>query len=534
MKRGLFFISCLVLTVLVPVVIPAHGEQEESEDYYAKWLKEDVVYIIAPEEKSVFESLTTSEEKDQFIELFWHRRDPDLRTAINEFKEEHYRRIVYANERFTSGFPGWRTDRGRVYIIHGEPDRLESNPSGGTYDRPFSEGGGITSVFPFEKWWYRHIEGLGEVEVEFVDRSFSGEYRLARRPEEKDAFLHVPGAGLTIVEELGLATKRDRPIFTGASNYPYIVRGQNDNPFRRYETYALIQRPAQIKYEDLQEIVKVDITFSDLPFKIRQDYFKLNEDQVLVPITLEFQNKELTFKTEGDVHVARIAIYGIITSITNRVITEFEDDVSISYQPQQLGQGLQRRSLYQKIIPLDRKMRYKVDLVVKDLNSEKVGVIRQAIIPPVYHEDRVSISSMILSQLILSVPEAPEQEEMFVLGDVKILPSLGKTFVREAPLAVYLQVYNVALDQTSLAPSLRVSYKLLRQGERVMEVVDESGEPVYYFSQQRVVLIRSLPIDNLGPGEYRIEVEIQDRIKNQVVAAADNFQVVSRSKLAQR
>ena len=93
--------------------------QEEQEDYYKKWLREDVVYIITDEELGVFNGLRTMDEKEQFIEQFWRRRDPDMRTAINEYKEEHYRRIAYANDHFFSAKAGWRTDRGRTYILWG-------------------------------------------------------------------------------------------------------------------------------------------------------------------------------------------------------------------------------------------------------------------------------------------------------------------------------------------------------------------------------------------------------------------------------
>ena len=124
--------------------------QEEAEDYFRKWLKEDAVYLISDAEKAVFEKLSTVEEKEQFIEQFWFRRDPDPRTAENEFKEEHYRRIAYSNEKFTSGDLGWRTDRGRIYIIHGPPASVVSRPDGGAYVRKIEEGGGVTSVHPFE------------------------------------------------------------------------------------------------------------------------------------------------------------------------------------------------------------------------------------------------------------------------------------------------------------------------------------------------------------------------------------------------
>ena len=176
---------------------------KELDSQYKKWLNEDVVYIISPEERSAFLHLQTNEEREQFIEQFWQRRNPDPDSAENTFKEEHYRRIAYVNEHYASGIPGWKTDRGRIYIMWGAPDEVQSNPSGGSYQRPASEGGGETSTYPFEDWRYRYLEGIGEnVELEFVDPTMTGEYKLTTDPSEKDALLYVPGAGLTQLESI--------------------------------------------------------------------------------------------------------------------------------------------------------------------------------------------------------------------------------------------------------------------------------------------------------------------------------------------
>src|SRR6266851_5093424 len=125
---------------------------KELDRQYKEWLNEDVVYIISPEERQAFLQLETNEEREQFIEQFWLRRsgNPDL--PDNDFKEEHYRRIAYANEHFASGIPGWKTDRGRMYIMWGPADEVESHPTGGTYDRPMQEGSGSTSTYPWETW----------------------------------------------------------------------------------------------------------------------------------------------------------------------------------------------------------------------------------------------------------------------------------------------------------------------------------------------------------------------------------------------
>ena len=208
-------VPTFLLAILIsfpPATAQTRQQQaEEAESYYRKWLKTDVLYIISASEREVFGKLSTTEEKDHFIEQFWFRRDLDPRTGINEFKEEHYRRIAYANEKYHSGIEGWRTDRGMIYILFGKPDGLEKHPEGGTYVRKWEEGGGRTYTYPFEVWFYRHLEGVGPgIEIEFVDVSRTNEYRIALDPEQKDALFTIPGAGLTLAEQLGSMSRIDR------------------------------------------------------------------------------------------------------------------------------------------------------------------------------------------------------------------------------------------------------------------------------------------------------------------------------------
>src|ERR1700721_2227496 len=183
----------------------------ELSKTYKKWLNEDVVWIISDEERAAFKQLSNDEERDNFIEAFWQRRDPTPDTEENEYKEEHYRRIAYSNEPFAAGVPGWKTDRGRMYIVYGKGDEVDSNPPGGPTERPMEEGGGETSTFPFEDWRYRYLEGIGqEVIIEFVDTCMCGDYHMTIDRSEKDALKHTPGAGQTLYEQMGMAKQADR------------------------------------------------------------------------------------------------------------------------------------------------------------------------------------------------------------------------------------------------------------------------------------------------------------------------------------
>src|SRR5580698_5272902 len=291
--------------------------KKELETPYKRWLNEEVGYIITDEERKVFKTLQTDDERQTFIESFWLRRDPTPDTEENEFREEHYRRIAYANDRFASGIPGWKTDRGRIYIEYGAPDEIDSHPSGGTYERPYEEGGGSTSTYPFEQWRYRYIEGIGtNIILEFVDTTMSGEYRLTMDPSEKDALTYVPGAGLTMAEQLGLSDKTARFNRTDGTHMGTPLSGNNQdapasyNQFDRLNQFAKLQQPPPVKFKDLEAAISSRITYNVLPMQVRTDYVRVTESSVMANITLQFENRDLEFKLKDGVQKANVNLLG--------------------------------------------------------------------------------------------------------------------------------------------------------------------------------------------------------------------------------
>lgn len=509
---------------------PAADElrQEETLDYFEKWLHEDVAYIITDEERAVFHGLVTEEEKEAFIEHFWLRRDPDPRTAVNEFKEEHYRRIAYANDRFSGGLPGWKTDRGRIYILHGPPTEIESHPTGGAYFRPLREGGGVTGVFPYEIWRYRHIEGVGsDIQLEFIDPTFSDEYRLAMRPEEKDAFLHVQG-GWTLAEELGVAEKKDRPVFNPgdwakSQYYPFMFQSIRDQPFQRYETLAMVQRAPQLKHPELKELVSVNVTFQTLPLITRADCFKLSDRQVLVPVSVELDSRHLAYQTgRTAVPTARVGIYGIVTALDRRVVHEFDDEVLFSPSADS-SPTTERRSLYQKLLLLDAGGRYKLDLVVKDLQSGQVGVVREALTVRSFGQEAPEFSSLVLSDHIQPWKDLEGPDPMFVLGDLRVVPLLHRRFRPGSPLNIYFHLYGAGVDQTTQLPSLLPTYRLIHEGRIVSEFADTELQSFRLFSGRRCVFAQYVPTAGLEPGDYVLQVQMEDRVLGRTIAAVEQF-----------
>ncbi len=340
---------------------------------YKKWLEEDVVYIITDEERAAFKQLSNDEERDNFIEAFWQRRDPTPDTEENEYKEEHYQRIAYANEHFAAGVPGWKTDRGRIYIVYGKPDEIDSHPSGGTYERPMEEGGGETSTFPFEDWRYRYIEGIGqEVIIEFVDTCMCGEFHMTLDRSEKDALLMTPNAGLTQWEQMGMSSKTQRFQGNGLERLGLGPDSANlqTKEFDRLEQFAKLQQAPQVKFKDLEEIVNSKIILNPMPFDVHVDFVKVTSDTALVPITIQMKNRDITFVNKDGVQRGTANIFARLSTLTGKIVQTFEDTVQVDVPAELLPRTAENASVYYKALPL-RPGRYKLNIAVKDVNGDR-------------------------------------------------------------------------------------------------------------------------------------------------------------------
>jgi GWxTD domain-containing protein len=508
-------------------------QRRELDEIYKRWLDEDVRWIITEEERKAFKKLETDEEREQFIEQFWLRRDPNPDTVENEYREEYYRRIAYANQHYSSGIPGWKTDRGRIYIMFGPPDSIESHPSGGSYQRPFYEGGGTTSTFPFETWFYRYIEGVGSgVEIEFVDPTMSGEYRIARSPDEKDALLFVPGAGLTLAEELGLASKADRPFFSPGNRerYPLMAQRAQDQPFERLQLLANLQRPPKVKFSDLATIADAELTveFDVLPFQMRTDYLQVTESSILTSFTILMENQDLAFKNVGGIQEAKVNIHARIRPVTGRRPFLFEDVVTQQYTDDVFDLGVQQKSIYQHKITLPPG-NYVVDLVLRDIHSGRTGVIHHGFEVPRYAEGQLSTSSLILADKIEPL-HGRVAAGPFVLGNVRVRPNVNSIFKPGSPLGVYMQVYNPGIDQTTLRPAVDIEYVISRDGKEVLRMPEDGQNGLSRFTMQQITLARLLPVETLEPGTYTLEVRITDQVKQTTVAPKTKFTILAQSR----
>ena len=514
--------------------------ERELDSQYKKWLNEDVIYIITPEEKNAFLHLSTNEEREQFIEQFWARRNPDPDSPENSFKEEHYRRIAYTNEHYASGIPGWKTDRGRIYIMWGPPDEIQSHPTGGTYERPFSEGGGQTSTYPFEDWRYRYLEGMGEnVELEFVDPTSTGEYHLTIDPSEKDALLYVPGAGLTLAESMGLADKTQRFSNTDGTHDAAPAGGgltpESMEEFTRLQKYADIFKPPPVKFKDLEAIVTSRLVRDQVKFDYRFDFMRITSDTVLVPITIQIGRRQMSFQEKDGVDTSTMNLFARVTSLSGRVIQTFEDTMKTDLPASLLQQSLSGASIYQKAVPL-RPGLYRLDIVLKDVNNGNVGVVNTRLAVPRFEDDQLSSSSLILADQIQRVSMKDIGLGQFVLGDVKVRPKMDKTFTPSDSMGVFLQVYNLKVDDKTHKADASVEYRVTKVGDSPNEApllkfalasdkLPEHGE--------ELTLENMITLGSLTPGKYKLEVAVTDNLSKQTITPTEDFTVnpaVARAK----
>src|SRR5437868_8759018 len=504
---------------------------KELDSAYRQWLTEDVTYIISPDERNAFLQLDTNEEREQFIEQFWLRRSSNPDLPENDFKEEHYRRIAYANEHFASGIPGWKTDRGRMYIMWGPADEIESHPTGGTYDRPMEEGGGSTSTNPWETWRWRHLEGIGEnIILEFVDPSGSGEYHMTMDPSEKDALLHVPGAGLSLMESMGMASKADRFTRSDGTNLPTTMGGQpaSMNEFNRLEQFAKVQQAPAVKFKDLEALVTSRIVRDQVHFAWRTDFLKVTNDTVLVPVTVQVPNSQLSFQSKEGVHTATMNVFGRVSTLTGRVVQTFEEAISRDFPDSLFQQSVKLQSIYQKAVPL-RPGLYRLDLVIKDVQSGNVGVVNSRLQVLRYEDEKLEASSLILADQIEHVPAKQIGAGQFVLGSSKVRPRLAGDFTTADKLGIYMQVYNLKPDDKTHKSSATFQYTVKKGKDQVMQFKETSEEMKQTGDQ--VTIERLLPLATLPPGKYTLEVDATDTHSNQTISRTADFTVKAAPQL---
>jgi GWxTD domain-containing protein len=401
------------------------------DPHYKEWLDEDVPYIITPEERSGFLRLLTNEERDQLVEQFWQRRNPDPNSPENVFKEEHYRRLVYADEYYSSDIPGWETDRGRIYIRFGSPDRIDTDTVSRAHCNPALGSGKATDIFPSETWHYRQIAG-GDLEFRFADSRSSGDYTLCFDPGDIHSF----------------GTVNAQSLATAPENEP-------NGPRSYFEAF----KPSPADFKDLEDIAASGAVRDQLKFNYRFDFIRVTAATVLVPISIQIPKAQMTFVERNGVDSAKMSVFGRITTLTGRVVQTFEDPIQEDVPAGIIQQTRATEEVYQKQVPLSPGF-YALDLVLKDTNSGNVGLVNTRLAVPQFKDGQLNAISLILADQITSVSSKDIGLGEFVLGDIKVRPKMNRSFSQNEEVGIFLQVYNLKVDDKTHKPDVSVEYRV--------------------------------------------------------------------------
>ncbi len=506
--------------------------QRESESPYKNWIKGPISYIVTPAERKAFLKLTTANEQQQFIEAFWARRNPNPGSPENGFKDEFYRRIAYANEHYSSGIPGWRTDRGRIYIMYGPPDEIESHPTGGTYTPdpgtvPFEGPDSSTmTTYPFEDWTYNYIPGIGEnVVLEFVDPSGTGEYHLTMNPCEKDAMAETPGdtTGCQGGVSIGPVWNPNLIIQPQQGSMETMApMSEQYNEFTRLDMYSKIFQPPQVDFNDLKTLVTSTISANTLPFQVKADFIRLTQDVILTPITVEVADRNLQFQNRSGIMHATLDIYGQVSTLSGRVAATFDDGVALDVPRHDFEAYVNHKSVYQKVLSL-RPGLYKLSMVVKDKADNHLGTTELRLNVPNIPDTQLATSSLILADLIEQLPSTEVGSGPFVIGGDKVRPDVDGVYQRNQDLDIYMQVYNLGVNPKTHRPSADIQYQILRQGKAIFDHT-ESAASIPNASEQ-LTIAKKMPLGPLAPGKYQLQIKVTDNIKKASDTKTADFEI---------
>jgi hypothetical protein len=321
---------------------------------------------------------------------------------------------------------------------------------------------------------------------------------------------------------MGMASKTDRFTRSDGTNLPPSLGGQpaSMNEFNRLEQYSKAFKPPAVKYKDLEAIVTARIVRDQLHFNWRTDYLKVTNDTVLVPVTVQIPNNQLSFESKEGVHSATLNIFGRVSTLTGRVVQTFEDPVSRDFPESLFQRSLKLQSIYQKAVPL-RPGLYRLDIVIKDVKSGNVGVINSRLQVPRYDDETLEASSLILADQLEHVPAKQIGTGQFVLGSSKVRPKLDGEFPANEKLGIYMQVYNLKPDEKTHKSNATFQYTVKKGNEQVMQFKETSEEMKQ--TGEQVTIERLLPLATLAPGKYSLEVIATDTLSNKTVSKSADF-----------
>lgn len=482
---------------------------------YKKWL-EEVVYIISPVEKEVFLKLDSNRERDQFIKAFWKQRDPTLNTEENEYKKEHYRRIEYANQNFGREIPkpGWNTDRGRIYIILGEPDDIQ------TFDAK-------REIYPTELWFYQGMESKGlpqAFQLLFFQDKGHGEYKLYNPinhgPQslltsfEKDpadymaAYEKIKNREPTLADASLTLIPGERPALYGKPSLSseHLLNEIESAPFKNVkEIYAR-------KYLEYKDTVEVEYSTN---YIVNSSIVKTTKNQDGVNfIHYAFEPERLSIDTYQGKYYTVLELYGSVTDMKDRLIHQFEKTIPLEFNEAQVNQIRNRPFNVLDIFPIIPG-KFKLSILMKNKTSKEFTSLERTVFIP-DQEKSIQMTPPMLAYGIKKTDEEKNLIRPFQIKDYQLYLPLNRVFVKDGLLVIAYQIHG--LDDPE-EQNFKLRYTFFKNGKKDIEFTKDILE-----YPERPVFIEKIDLRNFSPAHYRIRVSfLEDR--TEIVSSNEKFDV---------
>jgi GWxTD domain-containing protein len=498
------------------------GQKNHLPPLSKKWLEEDVVYIISRREKQVFQKLRTEREREIFTEAFWKQRDPTPGTPENEFRVEHYRRISYANRYFgrQSPLPGWKTDRGRITIILGEPNDVQKFDSG-------------QETYPAEIWFYQGKTEAGlppAFNIVFFKEHGSGEYKLYS--PTRDGPQALLASYLGDFENVTAAFRKLKELEPALAQVSLsLIPGEESTNFGRpsLSSDLLIQQveslPGKlirdtyaekfIRYKDIIDVeYSANYMDSDSLVKV------LRASPGLYCVHYSVEPAKLSVSQYGNKYSTTLSLNGILRDPFGKVIHQFDKTLSLEFEEDEMDRiRLQPYAIYD-VFPLIPGS-YELSVLLKNEDSKAfTSLERNLAIPP--EGTGTWLTPLILGYQAIKAETGANRFKPFRLGSSEILAQAGRVFLRSDRLILAFQVLGLPQDRQSEAEIL---FTFLRDSETVKSfargIAQYSGFPN---------IIEPVAVSEFSPAHYRVRVSV--RVGGEEIAASeDEFDVTLQEKM---
>ena len=507
----------VVLLAGLAAALPAAGEKTDVNKlppFYKKWLTEDVVYIISPKEKDVFLQLTTDRERDLFIDAFWKARNPNPGSPTNAAKDEHYRRIDYANKTFDRGHlsGGWRSEMGRVYIILGEPKQILK------YENE-------SQLYPIVIWFY---EGMGEYNlpnafnVVFFKEYGAGDYKLYSPVRDGPQKLMPNYSGdmtdtlaaysaladiETEVAEISLTLIPNDYFIGMAPSIPSDILIGKSIPAAAYEKVKDDYADKLLKYKDIIEVeYTANYISSDALVQVTRDAAGRAFVHYLVePSKLSIEENSGVYRTVLDVN-------GIVSDASGRMVYQFDRSIPVEFGESQFLKVKDRPFSFEDAFPLIEGD-WKLNILWKNTLSKEFTSVEAALkVPPARS---LTLSAPLLANRVIRKPEFLSQVKPFTTGDTQLIVSPRNDFAVKDTMSVFLQVGGAGPD-------------LVAAGTLAFAIARE-GQPFKTFSQPLAAypdksrIVEDISLADFTPAYYVLTVSLLDGAKAEVLSAKSQF-----------